>query len=175
MGEHLGPQVGQKVSQSCHWYVCNSMCRVCEPRSELANARKHPGSVCIIAWTAAPTAAIYLAASVLQSTIAMNIPSYDPKGWHITLIMWAILLVCTVLNTWLGMILPVIEVLILLVHVLGFFAVLVPLVYLGPKADPRSIFTVSFDYGGWGDLTLATFIGLKGTVAAFVGKADFRV
>ncbi|GAT21225.1 choline transport protein [Aspergillus luchuensis] len=121
----------------------------------------------------APTAAIYLAASVLQSTIAMNIPSYDPKGWHITLIMWAILLICTVLNTWLGMILPVIEVLILLVHVLGFFAVLVPLVYLGPKADPRSIFTVSFDYGGWGDLTLATFIGLKGTVAAFVGKADF--
>lgn len=149
------------------------MCRICEPRSELANAKEIPGSVCIIAWTAAPTAAIYLAASVLQSTIAMNIPSYDPKGWHITLIMWAILLVCTVLNTWLGMILPVIEVLILLVHVLGFFAVLVPLVYLGPKADPRSIFTVSFDYGGWGDLTLATFIGLKGTVAAFVGKADF--
>ncbi|CAK47173.1 uncharacterized protein An18g00960 [Aspergillus niger] len=139
------------------------------PRSARKFLSHVTGSVCIIAWTAAPTAAIYLAASVLQSTIAMNIPSYDPKGWHITLIMWAILLVCTVLNTWLGMILPVIEVLILLVHVLGFFAVLVPLVYLGPKADPRSIFTVSFDYGGWGDLTLATFIGLKGTVAAFVG------
>ncbi|GKZ23629.1 hypothetical protein AbraIFM66951_009906 [Aspergillus brasiliensis] len=139
------------------------------PRSARKFLSHVTGSVCIIAWTAAPTAAIYLAASVLQSTIAMNIPSYDPKGWHITLIMWAILLVCTILNTWLGMILPVIEVLILLVHVLGFFAVLVPLVYLGPKADARSIFTVSFDYGGWGDLTLATFIGLKGTVAAFVG------
>ncbi|PWY87966.1 choline transport protein [Aspergillus sclerotioniger CBS 115572] len=127
------------------------------------------GSICIIAWTAAPTAAIYLAASVLQSTIAMNIPSYQPEGWQVTLMMWAVFALCTILNTWLGIILPVIEVLILLVHVLGFFAVLIPLVYLGPKASAASVFKTSFDYGGWNDLTLATFVGLKGTVAAFVG------
>lgn len=100
----------------------------------------------------------------------MNVPEYDPKGWHVTFIMWGILLICTVLNTWLGMILPVIEVFILIVHVLGFFAVLIPLVYLGPRADPRSVFTLTFNFGGWHDITLATFVGLKGTVAAFLGK-----
>lgn len=100
----------------------------------------------------------------------MNVPSYDPKGWHVTFIMWGVLLICTILNTWLGMILPVIEVFILIVHVLGFFAVLIPLVYLGPRADPRSVFVLSFNYGGWHDITLASFIGLKGTVAAFLGK-----
>ncbi|KAE8350627.1 amino acid transporter [Aspergillus coremiiformis] len=127
------------------------------------------GSICIIAWTAAPTAVIYVAGSVLQNAVAMNHPEYDPKGWHVTLIMWAILLICTVLNTWLGMILPVIEVLILILHVLGFFAVLIPIVYLGPRADARSVFVLSYNFGGWHDITLSTLIGLKGIVAAFLG------
>ncbi|PLB52816.1 amino acid transporter [Aspergillus steynii IBT 23096] len=127
------------------------------------------GSICILAWTAGPTATVYLAGSVLQSAVAMNVPEYDPQGWHVTFIMWGILLICTVLNTWLGMILPVIEVFILIIHVLGFFAVLIPLVYLGPRADPRAVFTLTFNFGGWHDITLATLVGLKGTVAAFLG------
>ncbi|KAE8391712.1 amino acid transporter [Aspergillus alliaceus] len=127
------------------------------------------GSICIIAWTAAPTSVIYVAGSVLQSAVAMNHPRYDPKGWHVTLIMWGILLICTVLNTWLGMILPVIEVLILILHVLGFFAVLIPIIYLGPRADARSVFLLSYNFGGWHDITLSTLIGLKGIVAAFLG------
>ncbi|KAI9041300.1 amino acid transporter [Aspergillus affinis] len=139
------------------------------PRSSRRFLSHVTGSICILAWTAGPTATIFLAGSVLQNAVAMNIPEYDPKGWHVTFIMWGVLLICTVLNTWLGMILPVIEVFILIVHVLGFFAVLIPLVYLGPRADPRSVFTLSFNYGGWHDITLATFIGLKGTVAAFLG------
>ncbi|PYH89211.1 amino acid transporter [Aspergillus ellipticus CBS 707.79] len=127
------------------------------------------GSICIIAWIAAPTALIYVASSVLQSAVALNHPQYEPKGWHVTLIMWGILLVCTGFNTWLGMILPVIEVLILIIHVLGFFAVLIPIVYLGPRANARSIFLLSYDFGGWNNITLSTFIGLKASVAAFLG------
>ena len=160
LGEYSRSKLVQTIPQSRHRYV--------DPVQPYIDANEK-GSICIIAWTAAPTAAIYLAASVLQSTIAMNIPSYAPEGWQVTLMMWAVFALCTVLNTWLGIILPVIEVLILLVHVLGFFAVLIPLVYLGPKASAKSVFTTSFDYGGWNDLTLATFVGLKGTVAAFVG------
>ncbi|QKX64342.1 uncharacterized protein TRUGW13939_11516 [Talaromyces rugulosus] len=123
----------------------------------------------VTGWIAAPTAAIYLSGSVLQSAVAMNDPDYEPKGWHVTFIMWGILLFCAILNTWLGMILPAVEILILIVHVMGFFAFLIPLLVIGPRADPKSVFNLAFDYGGWTDITLATLIGMKGTVAAFLG------
>ncbi|RAL08248.1 amino acid transporter [Aspergillus homomorphus CBS 101889] len=126
-------------------------------------------SICIIAWTAVPTGAVYVAGSILQNAVAMNRPEYNPQGWHVTLIMWGILLICAILNTWLGMILPVLEVFIGIVHVLGFFAVLIPIVYLGPKADAKSVFVQTFNLGGWRDITLATFVGLKGIVGAFLG------
>lgn len=128
------------------------------------------GSICVIGWIAAPTAAIYLAGSVLQSAVAMNAPDYEPKGWHVTLIMWGILLFCAILNTWLGMFLPVVETLILIVHVIGFFAFLIPILVIGPRADTKSVFDLTFNYGGWTDITLATLIGMKGTVAAFLGN-----
>ncbi|KAJ9487223.1 hypothetical protein VN97_g6093 [Penicillium thymicola] len=127
------------------------------------------GSICIVAWTAVPTGAIYAAGSIFQNCFAMTHPSYEPKGWHVTLIMWALLLICTVLNTWLGMILPVLEVFIGIAHVLGFFAVLIPIIYLGPRADARSVFIQTYNLGGWRDVTLATLVGLKGTVAVFLG------
>lgn len=101
----------------------------------------------------------------------MTHPSYEPKGWHVTLIMWALLLICTVLNTWLGMILPVLEVFIGIAHVLGFFAVFIPIIYLGPRADARSVFIQTYNLGGWRDVTLATLVGLKGTVAMFLGES----
>jgi choline transport protein len=84
--------------------------------------------------------------------------------------MWAILLLCMVVNTWLGFVLPAIEVVILILHVLGFFAVLIPLVSLGPRGDAHYIFTTFYNFGGWHDRTLATFIGLKGVVGAFLGR-----
>lgn len=139
------------------------------PRSAKKFLSYITGCVCIFAWTCAPTAAIYLAGSVLQSTIATNNPQYDPKGWHVTLIMWAILAVCTVMNTCLGMVLPVVEVFILIVHIFGFFGVLIPLLYLGPRSSASSVFSTSWEMGGWNDVTLATFIGMKGAVAAFLG------
>ncbi|KAJ6028294.1 amino acid transporter [Penicillium herquei] len=127
------------------------------------------GCICIFAWTAGPTAAIYLAGSVLQSTIASNNPQYDPKGWHVTLMMWAVLGICTIMNTCLGMVLPIVEIFILIIHVFGFFAVLIPLLYLGPRAKASAVFATSYELGGWNDVTLATFIGMKGAVAAFLG------
>ncbi|PYI24193.1 choline transport protein [Aspergillus violaceofuscus CBS 115571] len=133
------------------------------------------GSICIIAWTAVPTGAVYVAGSILQSAVAMKHPEYEPQGWHVTLIMWGILLICAILNTWLGMILPVLEVFIGIVHVLGFFAVLIPIVYLGPKADARSVFVQTFNVGGWRDITLATFVGLKGIMAEEVADSTMVV
>ncbi|KAJ5730284.1 amino acid transporter [Penicillium malachiteum] len=83
--------------------------------------------------------------------------------------MWGLLLTCSIFSMWFGMILPVLEVFIGIVHVLGFFAFLIPMVYLGPRADARSVFIQTFNFGGWSDVTMAAFVGLKGTISMFLG------
>ena len=84
--------------------------------------------------------------------------------------MWAVLVVCMFFNTFLGFLLPAIEVLVLILHVLGFVAVLIPLTYLGPHGSAKEIFTTFLNAGGWPTMPLSFFIGLQGSAAAFLGN-----
>ena len=92
-----------------------------------------------------------------------------PLGWQGTLLFWAVLLVCVAINTVLSKALPTIEVLILIFHVLGFFAILIPLIYLAPKDSAAHIFTAFKNEGGWSTQALSFLIGLNGNAVAFVG------
>lgn len=56
--------------------------------------------------------------------------SRTPYSWEGTLLFWATVLVSVLVNTVFGKLLPPIEALMLVVHVLGFFAILIPLVYV---------------------------------------------
>ncbi|KAB8596090.1 hypothetical protein FH972_025799 [Carpinus fangiana] len=126
------------------------------------------GWITVAAWVAAPTAAAYLTATLMQELISLNIPAYQPQGWHGTLIMWAVLVLAVVLNTLLGPLLPVMELLFLSLHVLGFFAVLIPLVNLAPHGNSHDIWTTFNDGGNWGSKGLAFFLGLQGNAAALL-------
>lgn len=66
--------------------------------------------------------------------IALNHPEYDLKQWHGTLLFWAVILTAVFVNTIISSMIPKLESLILIIHVLGFFAVLIPLVYMAPHS-----------------------------------------
>ncbi len=70
----------------------------------------------------------YVCGTQIEAVMQLNDANYVPQRWHGTLIFWATVLVAVFINTILGRLLPAIEVLMLIVHVLGFFAVLIPLV-----------------------------------------------
>lgn len=73
-------------------------------------------------------------------------------------------------NTVISSVLPKIEGLILILHILGFFAVLIPLVYMSPsKASVKDVFTLFLNQGGWSSQGLSFFIGLMGSVFSFLG------
>ncbi|RAK96595.1 choline transport protein [Aspergillus ibericus CBS 121593] len=127
------------------------------------------GSITIIAWETVAVGNYVISASVLQGTVALGRPQYDPKGWHVTFITWGILLVSLLVVTYLGVVLPAIEILILVIHLFGFFAVLFSLIALGPQTDARSVFSMLVDLGNWDSITLSSFVGLQGTAVAFVG------
>jgi len=80
---------------------------------------------------------------------------------------WAMILLTLSVNTIFNKILPAIETTILIVHILGFFAVLIPLVRLAPHTDSSEIWT-TFNNSGWSTVGLAFFIGLNGVVCCTI-------
>ena len=132
----------------------------------------HPvrGWLTVIGWIAGLTAAAFFVAELVLSLIALNNASFESTRWQGTLLLWAILLVCVVINIFISGALPAIEVIVLIIHILGFFGLLVPLVYLTPAHNSaREVFTTFNNGGNWSSQALAFFIGLQGNALAFVG------
>ena len=106
--------------------------------------------------------------------IALNIPDYLFEAWHGTLLVFAVSAFNVVFNTFFVKKLPIIEAVILFVHVLGFIAVLAVLWATGPIGDARATFTTFNDYGVWNDNGLATLSSIVAVVLPLLG-ADAAV
>ena len=100
-------------------------------------------------------------------------PSYNPKLWHGTLLCYAVLLVCVIINTLAGTKLPRIEIVLLVVYILSFFGIIVPLVYLAPHGNAHDVFATFLNLGDWDTQALSFFVGLSGNAFAFLGKLHF--
>lgn len=121
-------------------------------------------------WTAGLASAMNFSTSLIQALATQNNPSFSPTRWQGTLIYWAVLIFCVCVNTVLSKLLPAIEVMVLILHVMGFFAVLIPLVSLSPTRNSTDIFKTFLNEGGWQTKGLAFFIGLNGNAGAFIGE-----
>ena len=88
------------------------------------------------------------------------------------LLMWASLVVAVFLNTVVSNFLPKIEGFILIFHVVGFFAILIPLTYLAPPSShgtAADVFTKFLNNGGWATQGLSFWVGISSTVFLFLG------
>ncbi|KAM3077563.1 hypothetical protein ACMFMG_006900 [Clarireedia jacksonii] len=126
------------------------------------------GWMTVAGWTASTATATFFASSLIQGLIVLCNPSYSLVGWQGTLIYWAVILLTLSVNTVFSKVLPAIESTMLVLHILGFFAVLLPLVRLAPHTDSREVWT-HFINSGWSTMSLAFFVGLQGVAAPFVG------
>lgn len=106
---------------------------------------------------------------MIQGLIVLNNESYEPQRWQGTLLFYAVILFSLVFNTALVKWLPMIEGLILFIHIGGFLAVLIPLVYLAPHGSAADVFTRFENGGGWPSQGLSFFVGLVTGVYAFLG------
>ena len=147
------------------------------------------GWLVICGWMAILAGNGYLCGTQIEAVIQLNNPSYVPQPWHGTLLFWATVLIAVLINTVVGQLLPPIEAFMLVIHVLGFFAILIPLVYvcsllssdacgqnthvlqMAPqKASAQQVFTEFSNGGAWPTQGLSFFIGLIGSVFAMFGK-----
>lgn len=127
------------------------------------------GWITVISWQAALASSALLGGSMIQGLLVLNYPEYDFKRWHGTLFLYALVAIALFINTWLARLLPRVEGLVLVVHIVGFFCVLIPLVYLGPHDSPAAVFANFNDGGGWGSQGLSFMVGLSTSMFAFVG------
>lgn len=125
----------------------------------------------MLGWQAAAASEGYLAGSLIEGLIALNNPNYIPKPYQGTLLFWAAILFAVFINTAVSKALPKVEGLMLIFHVAGFFAILIPLVRLAPHGDASLVFTTFLNEGGWQTQGLSFFIGLIGPVFNFLGKS----
>lgn len=112
---------------------------------------------------------------MIQGLIVLNNPDYVPERWQGTLLFYAVIAAALIFNTYLVKYLPKIEGLILIIHIVGFFGILIPLVYMAPHGSAADVFTTFGNAGGWSSNGLAFFVGLVTGVYSFLGTSSLVV
>lgn len=125
-------------------------------------------------WQALSIASAYGSATVMQGMIVLARPSYVPQAYHTILIMWGWALFATSINLTTGRLIARFEAVTLVLHLVGFFGVLIPLVYLSPHNNADFVFNTFYNNGGWPNMGLAFLVGLPPVTASLVG-ADCAV
>ena len=128
------------------------------------------GWLVICGWQGLLAGGGYFSGALIVALIQLNHDSYVPELWHGTLLFWATIVVALLINTAATSILPKIEIFILVLHVVGFFATLIPVAHIAPhKASAHDVFTQFSNGGGWPSQGLSFLIGLIGSVYAMFG------
>ncbi|PLB54842.1 amino acid transporter [Aspergillus steynii IBT 23096] len=127
------------------------------------------GWLCVMGWQCAIVSIAFLAGTIIQGLIVLDDPTYEFQRWHGTLLVVAITGFSIFFNTFLAKSLPMVEGLILILHVVGLFAIIIPLWVLAPRNNPRAVFTEFYNGGGWNGDATATMVGLSTTITSMIG------
>ena len=121
----------------------------------------------MVGWQAVVASGSYLCASQIQGLAVLSGGPYQPKPWQGTLLLWAVIFFAVWIDTVVSSLLPKIESVIMILHILAFFAILIPLVYMGPHGSASDIFTVFLNECCWQTQGLSFMISIIGPVFAF--------
>ncbi|KAJ5860478.1 amino acid/polyamine transporter I [Penicillium soppii] len=146
-----------------HW------CAMLAPNSCMKFLSYITGWVTVIGWQAGLASSAYLAGSMIQGVAILAHKNYDSKAWQGTLIMWACLLVALAINLAGGKIFPRLEQGILVLHILGCLAIIMPLVCLADHRSNQEVFQEFLNSGEFPTQGLSWFVGVSGCAFSFAG------
>jgi choline transport protein len=113
--------------------------------------------------------AAYITGTQIQGLVILNYPDYEPKGWHGTLLTTAASAFSMLFNSFLAQKLPLIEGVVVMIHMCSFFGIIVSLWVLSPRTDAMTIFTQFDDDGGWGSVGASTLLGISASALPLLG------
>lgn len=101
--------------------------------------------------------------------ILLNDAEYVAQPWHVTLLIIAVAGVAILFNTFFAKKLPLIEGIILIIHVFGFFGILIPLWALSPRQSAEVVFTQFTNAYAWPTQGVACLVGIIGPIYSLIG------
>ena len=165
------------ISRSCRLHTCRAptsggqyhWVSMLAPRSSRKFLSFLTGWLTATGWQALVASGAYLSGTLIQGMIVLNDSHYESQRWQGTLLLWAVILVAVLINTVISSLLPMLEGIILVVHGLGFFAILIPLVYTSSHSSTSTVFGSFVNQGSWSSQGLSFWVGIIGNVFAFLG------
>ncbi|MCJ1311737.1 hypothetical protein MMC25_005410 [Agyrium rufum] len=142
--------------------------------SEFAPARHQKwmsyfiGWISALSWQAGQASGPFLVGTTIQGVISLNNPDYSPTNWQGTLLVWAVVLAIYVLNVWGNDAMPMLNNVFLVIHVFGFFAIVLTLWLLSPRNTAEITFTQFTNEGGWSSMGLALMVGQLSAIYALI-------
>lgn len=125
------------------------------------------GWLVICGWQALVASSAYLSANLILTLVTMNNPGYSPTQWQGTLLYWGLMALAILANVYSSTVLSKIQFFLLALHILGFFAFLIPMLVMCPhKATSTEVWTQFNNGGDWPTMALSVFVGLIGSVFA---------
>ena len=112
----------------------------------------------------------FFTAELIEALIILNNPTFVPQPYHATLLIIAVAAFSIFFNTFLAKRLPLVEAILLLIHICGFFAILIPLWTLAPRANAKDVFTNFNNGGGWNSEGPSALVGLLTAVISLTGS-----
>lgn len=106
---------------------------------------------------------------MIQGAAILANSHYESLPWQGTLIIWALLIVALLVNLVGGKLLPRVEAIILVIHILGFFGVMIPLTYMANRQPTKEVFLEFQNGGDFATQTLSWFVGMTSCAFAFAG------
>jgi amino acid transporter len=153
-------------------WLCGPFLLLCSTRRA---ADDIPGWISVLGWQIGLASLTFIVGTVIQGLIVLNNPTtYVFERWHGTLLVIAIVAFCIIFNSFLAVKLPMVEGIVLILHVLGFFAVFIPLWTLSPRLSAHDVFLDITNLGGWETKGLSFMVGLLTPVYTLLG-ADSAV
>lgn len=132
------------------------------------------GWISVLGWQTGLASIAFIAGTLIQGLIVLNNDAYVFERWQGTLLVIAIVSFAALFNTVLAKRLPMIEGMVLILHLVGFFGVLIPLWVLAPRNSAKMVFTQFENLGGWPTQGLSFMVGLLTSVYGLLG-ADSAV
>nr|AUW31164.1 putative GABA permease [Cladonia uncialis subsp. uncialis] len=127
------------------------------------------GWLCFTGWQCAIVSIAFLAGTIIQGLIILNDPTYVFERWQGTMLVIAITSFAIVFNTFLAKKLPMVEGLILIIHIVGLFAIVIPLWVLAPRNTAKAVFTEFSNGGGWSSTGTSVMVGLSTSIVSMLG------
>lgn len=127
------------------------------------------GWITWFAWVSTLAGVANTTAYMLQSLIAANYPNYVAEAWHMTLIIFALLILEGLMNMYTWFLIPWFELLAGVLHILLFIIFVVVLVTLAPKHSAEFVFFKQDSESGWNNPFVSFNLGLWSCTWGFVG------